>query len=93
MWSDETKKIEFFGANSTRHVWRENKAELHHKKTIPTVKYGGKKNHALGVLFSKGDRATVLYYKEDEWGHVSSDFGQQSLSLSQSIEDESWLDL
>ena len=40
MWSDETK-IELFGANSTRRVWRKKKAELHPKNTIPTVKYGG----------------------------------------------------
>ncbi|KAI4905274.1 hypothetical protein NFI96_004839 [Prochilodus magdalenae] len=41
MWSDETK-IELFGKNSTRRVWRKKKnAELHPKNTIPTVKHGG----------------------------------------------------
>ena len=33
LWSDETK-IEFFGLNAKRHVWRK-------PGTIPTVKFGG----------------------------------------------------
>ena len=33
LWSDETK-IELFGLNSKRHVWRK-------PGTIPTVKHGG----------------------------------------------------
>uniref|UniRef100_A0AAY5JY66 Transposase Tc1-like domain-containing protein n=1 Tax=Esox lucius TaxID=8010 RepID=A0AAY5JY66_ESOLU len=40
MWSDETK-IELFGLNSTRHVWRKKKDEYIPKNTIPTVKHGG----------------------------------------------------
>jgi len=40
MWSDETK-IELFGKNSTRRVWRKKNEELHPKNTIPTVKHGG----------------------------------------------------
>ncbi len=51
------------------------------------------KHHALGVLFSKGDRTTAPYWGEDGWGHVSRDFGQQPPSLSKSIEDGSWLGL
>ncbi len=51
------------------------------------------KHHALGVLFSKGDRTTAPYWGEDGWGHVSRDFGQQPPSLSKSIEDGSWLSL
>ncbi|KAK6318927.1 hypothetical protein J4Q44_G00101380 [Coregonus suidteri] len=39
MWSDETK-IELFGLNSTRSVWRK-KDEYNPKNTIPTVKHGG----------------------------------------------------
>jgi hypothetical protein len=33
LWSDETK-IEFFGLNAKRHIWRK-------PGTIPTVKHGG----------------------------------------------------
>ena len=44
MWSDETK-IELFGLNSTRRVWRKKKDEYNPKNTIPTMKHGG--GHAL----------------------------------------------
>ena len=50
MWSDETK-IELFGINSTRRVWRKRNAEYNPKNTIPTVKNGGV-NLMLWVCFS-----------------------------------------
>ncbi len=53
----------------------------------------GVENHALGVLFCKGDRMTAPYWGEDGWGHVSRDFGQKPSSLSKSFEDGSWLGL
>ena len=40
MWSDETK-IELFGIDSTRRVWRKRNAEYNPKNTVPTVKHGG----------------------------------------------------
>ncbi len=40
LWSDETK-IQLFGINSTRHVWRRRNAAYDPKNTIPTVKHGG----------------------------------------------------
>ena len=40
MWSDENK-IELFGINSTRRVWRKRNAEYNPKNIIPTVKHGG----------------------------------------------------
>ncbi len=39
LWSDETK-IEFFGINSTRRVWRRRNA-AYDPKNIPTIKHGG----------------------------------------------------
>ena len=36
MWSDETK-IELFGINLTRHVWRKRNAEYNPKNTIPPL--------------------------------------------------------
>ncbi len=39
LWSDETK-IELFGLNSKRHVWRPGTAH-HQSNTVPTVKHGG----------------------------------------------------
>ncbi|KAG2462375.1 TC1A transposase, partial [Polypterus senegalus] len=40
LWSDETK-IELFGVNARRHVWRNPGTAHHQANTIPTVKYGG----------------------------------------------------
>ena len=40
LWSDETK-IELFGHNSTKRVWRKKNEEYNPKNTIPTVKHGG----------------------------------------------------
>ncbi|KAI4898042.1 hypothetical protein NFI96_019253 [Prochilodus magdalenae] len=38
MWSDETK-IELFGINSSRRVWRKKKDEYNLKNTVPPVKH------------------------------------------------------
>lgn len=40
LWSDETK-IELFGLNGKRHVWRKPGTTHHLANTIPTVKHGG----------------------------------------------------
>ncbi|KAI4871427.1 hypothetical protein NFI96_013053 [Prochilodus magdalenae] len=40
LWSDETK-IELFGLNSTRRVWRKKNTDYDPKNTIPTVKHVG----------------------------------------------------
>lgn len=53
MWSDETK-IELFGLNTTRCVWRKRNAELHPKNTIPTVKHGGGNIMLWGCFSAKG---------------------------------------
>ena len=53
MWSDETK-IELFGINSTRRVWRGTNAEYDPKNTIPTVKHGGGNVILWGCFSAKG---------------------------------------
>uniref|UniRef100_A0AAR2KPU3 Transposase Tc1-like domain-containing protein n=1 Tax=Pygocentrus nattereri TaxID=42514 RepID=A0AAR2KPU3_PYGNA len=53
MWSDETK-IELFGLNSTRHVWRKKNDEYNPKNTIPTVKHGGGNIILWGCFSAKG---------------------------------------
>ena len=53
MWSDETK-IELFGIDSIRHVWRKRNAEYNPKNTISTVKYGGGNLMLWGCLSAKG---------------------------------------
>ena len=40
LWADETK-IELFGLNTKRHVWRKPGTAHHLANTIPTVKHGG----------------------------------------------------
>ncbi len=40
LWSDETK-IELFGLNSKRYVWRKPGLAHHLSNTVPTVKHGG----------------------------------------------------
>ncbi len=59
MWSDETK-LELFGINSTRRVWR-TKNEYNPKNTIPTLKHGGGKSCFGGAFLQRGqDDCTVL---------------------------------
>uniref|UniRef100_A0AAY5KJB4 Transposase Tc1-like domain-containing protein n=1 Tax=Esox lucius TaxID=8010 RepID=A0AAY5KJB4_ESOLU len=53
MWSDETK-IELFGLNSTRCVWRKKKDEYNPKNTIPSVKHGGGNIIILECISAKG---------------------------------------
>ncbi len=50
LWSDETK-IQLFGINSTRRVWRRRNAAYDPKNTIPTVKHVGGNIMFLGVFF------------------------------------------
>ena len=55
MGSDETK-IELFGINSTRRVWRKRNAEYNAKNTIPTVKHGGGNLMLWGFFSAKVTR-------------------------------------
>ncbi len=53
LWSDENK-IELFGINSTRRVWRRRNAAYDPKNTIPTVKHGGGNIMLWGCFSAKG---------------------------------------
>ncbi|KAG2456924.1 TC1A transposase, partial [Polypterus senegalus] len=53
LWSDETK-IELFGVNARRHVWRKPGNAHHQANTIPTVKHGGGSIMLWGCLSATG---------------------------------------
>lgn len=53
LWSDETK-IELFGINSRRRVWRQPSTEFDPKNTLPTVKHGGGSIMLWGCFSAKG---------------------------------------
>ncbi len=53
LWSDETK-IQLFGINSTRRVWRRRNAAYDPKNTIPTVTHGGGNIMLWGCFSAKG---------------------------------------
>uniref|UniRef100_A0A9J7ZAG4 Transposase Tc1-like domain-containing protein n=1 Tax=Cyprinus carpio carpio TaxID=630221 RepID=A0A9J7ZAG4_CYPCA len=53
LWSDKTK-IELFGINSTRRVWRERNADYDLKNTFPTVKHRGGNILLWGCFYAKG---------------------------------------
>uniref|UniRef100_A0AAQ4QG94 Tc1-like transposase DDE domain-containing protein n=1 Tax=Gasterosteus aculeatus aculeatus TaxID=481459 RepID=A0AAQ4QG94_GASAC len=57
IWSDETK-IELFGLNSKRHVWRKPGTAHHLANTIPTVKHGG--SIMLWGCFSAGGTGRLV---------------------------------
>ncbi|KAI4874251.1 hypothetical protein NFI96_028427 [Prochilodus magdalenae] len=62
IWSDETK-VELFGKNTTRCVWRKVNAELHPKNTIPTVKHGGGNIMLWGCFSAKGPGRLVRVHE------------------------------
>jgi transposase len=53
LWSDETK-MELFGINSTRRVWREKNTAYNPVNTMPTVKHGGGSIMLWGCFSAKG---------------------------------------
>ncbi len=53
LWSDETK-IQLFGINWARRVWRRRNAAYDPKNTIPTVKHGGGNIMLRGCFSAKG---------------------------------------
>ncbi len=77
LWSDETK-IQLFGINSTRRVWRRRNAAYDPKNTIPTVKHGGGNIMLWGCFFCYGDRTTAPHQRDDGRGHVPSGPGHWS---------------
>ena len=89
MWSDETK-IELFGINSTRRVWRKRNAEYNPKNTIPTVKHGGGNLMLWGCFSGKGTGRIEGWMNGAMYREI---LGRQPPSLSESTEKGSWMGL
>ena len=92
MWSDETK-IELFGINSTRRVWRKRNSEYYPKNTIPTVKHGGGNLMLWGCFSAKGTGRLHCIEGRMNGAIVPGNFGRQSPSLSESTENGLWMGL
>ncbi|CDQ99897.1 unnamed protein product, partial [Oncorhynchus mykiss] len=70
LWSDESK-IELFGNNAIRYVWRKSNTAEH---TIPTVKHGGGSIMVWACLSSAGTGKMVkIDGKIDGWSHEIQD--------------------
>uniref|UniRef100_A0A9J7ZYW6 Tc1-like transposase DDE domain-containing protein n=1 Tax=Cyprinus carpio carpio TaxID=630221 RepID=A0A9J7ZYW6_CYPCA len=69
LWSDETK-IELFGLNSKRYVWRKPGTAHHLSSTVPNSEALWWQHHAVGVSFSCRDRMTGCNRGKDRCGHV-----------------------
>ncbi len=87
LWSDETK-IELFGINSTRRVWRRRNAAYDPKNTIPTVKHGGGNIMLWGCFSAKG--TGQLHRIKGTMDGAMYRQGQ-GIEASQGIENGSWM--
>ncbi len=87
LWSDETK-IELFGINATRCVWRRRNAAYDPKNTIPTVKHGGGNIKLWGCCSAKG--TGQLHRIKGTMDGAMYRQGQ-GIEASQGIENGSWM--
>ncbi len=87
LWSDETK-IQFFGINSTRRVWRRRNAAYDPKNTIPTVKHGGGNIMLWGCFSAEG--TGPLHHIKGTMDRAMYRQGQ-GIEASQGIENGSWM--
>ncbi len=86
LWSDETK-IQLFGINSTRRVWRRRNAAYDPKNAIPTVKHGGVNIMLWG--FSTKGTGQLHRIKGTMDGAMYRQ--SQGIEASQGIENGSWM--
>ncbi len=63
LWSDETK-INLFGSDGVKRVWRQPGEEYKDKCVLPTVKHGGGSVMVWGCMSAAGT-CTVTYWSRD----------------------------
>ena len=83
LWSDKTK-IELFGHNDHRYVWRKEWEAYKLANTIPTVKHGGGSIILWGVLCCRRDWCT----SQNRWHHEGGKLCGYIEATSQDISQE-----
>ena len=72
LWSDETK-IELFGLNAKRHIWRKPGTAHHLVNTIPYSEARWWQHHDVGMFFCGSDWETSQGRGKDERSKVQRD--------------------
>ncbi len=83
--SDETK-IQLFGINLTRRVWRRRNAAYDPENTIPTIKHGG--GNIMLCFSTKGTEQLYRIKGAMDWAMYRQG---QGIEASQGIENGSWM--
>ncbi len=84
LWSDETK-INLFGSDGVKRVWRQPGEEYKDKSVLPTVKHGGGSVMVWGCMSTAGSYSSmrnhecqhVLWQTEAEQDPLPSETGPQ----------------
>ncbi len=84
LWSDETK-IELFGLNSKRYVWRKPGTAHHLSNTVPTVKHGGGSIMLWGCFSAAGTGRLVGNRGKDECSQYKDILDENLLQSAQDL--------